>query len=73
MKKVLRRLDSDWCFIGEFLNNPKSTLQSFHLTAGERQALTARNPNALMALGLEQSVVNAALSGAHSMTCTTRF
>lgn len=70
MTQVLSRLESDWDFIASFLNNPGAALEGFDLTGAERDALTARSPRALRALGLSDSQINIAASGTHSRTCT---
>lgn len=71
MKVVLDRLQSDWSFIAEFLDNPKTALKGLNLSAEEHRALMALNPDALLTLGFEQGVVAAALSDAHSEQCPT--
>jgi hypothetical protein len=71
IKQVLHRLNADWNFIGDFLNDSESALAGFNLSAAEKQALLARDPEALMAMGFGQKTVVAALSGAHSKTCPT--
>lgn len=69
MQDVMDRLQSDWSFIGEFLDDPSAALNGMTLSDEEHRALLARNPDALLALGFQQGAVAAALSGAHSQTC----
>lgn len=65
MKVIMERLESDWEFIGNFLNNPSETIAQFELSDAEKEALSARNLNALMNLGLSDEEVTVAMSGTH--------
>ncbi|MCM3603198.1 hypothetical protein M3175_20885 [Robertmurraya korlensis] len=69
MQKVVSRLQTDLNFAAEFLDNSVEALKSYNLLSHEYSALVSRNSNDLQKLGFEQSVVSAALSGAHSSTC----
>jgi len=71
MANVVQRLQGDWQFIADFLDDPVSVLSGFSLSDEEHRALGARDARALMALGLEQQTVYAAVSGdGHSRVCS---
>lgn len=65
IQTVVGRLQTDWDFIGQFLDNPRAALSGFDLSEEEFNTLTARDPDALMALGFGEEAVVAALSGGH--------
>jgi len=71
MDQVVEKLTSDWNFISEFLNNPEEAIKNFDLTDDERRSLSARDPEALIGLGMDKELVEVVLSGAHSPTCKT--
>lgn len=71
MDTITERLTSDWNFIEEFLNNPEEALKNFDITDEERRCLSARNPEALIGLGMDKELVEVVLSGRHSPTCPT--
>jgi hypothetical protein len=69
LEAVVSRLQYDWNFVADFLNDADAALGSFQLNPAEAAALKARDARALSALGLDESAVSVALSGAHSSTC----
>jgi len=69
--RVIERLQYDWDFIAEFLDDPRRALQQYKLTPEEQEALCARDIRALEALGLDRFSIEVAMSNAHSQTCPT--
>jgi len=69
MSKVVNNLQGNWGFIEKFLNNPEQAIQKFNLSKDEKEALLARNINALYKLGVDKTLLMGAQSGAHSKTC----
>lgn len=69
--QVIERLQYDWDFIADFLDDPRHALQQYDLTPEEREALCARDIRALEALGLDRFSIEVAMSAAHSQTCPT--
>lgn len=69
LTQILDRLNGDWNFISNFLDDPETAIAGYRLEEEEKKAMLARDPQSLMALGIEQETAVAALSGAHSQTC----
>ena len=65
MKEIMQKLENDWDFIGEFLDNPQQTVAKYDLTEKEIEALSTRNINDLMSLGYSEEEVVVAMSGTH--------
>jgi len=65
MNKIMDRLESDWDFIGDFLDNPKTAISEYELTSVEKLALTTRDLGGLMKLGITEEEVSVAMSGTH--------
>lgn len=65
MNVIMEKLESDWDFIGKFLDNPEKTVASYKLTEEEVNALTTRDLDGLMNLGLSAEEVTVAMSGTH--------
>lgn len=65
MGKIMEKLESDWDFIGNFLDNPETTIANYDLTDAEKEALTTRDLNGLMKLGISEEEVSVAMSGTH--------
>lgn len=72
MKKIMLRLESDWEFIGKFLDGPKKAIEGLNLTESEKLALTTRDIDQLMQLGLSEEEVTVAMSGTHRGSYRTR-
>ncbi|MCH9626363.1 MAG: hypothetical protein S4CHLAM123_15600 [Chlamydiales bacterium] len=68
-EEVLERLSGDWMFIESFLNDPVKALSGYNLSEKERNCLVARDPEGLVALGVDEENVEIVLSGAHSQGC----
>lgn len=65
MNIILNKLESDYEFIGKFLDNPEAVISKFKLNPSEKLALTTRDIHQLMNLGLSEEEVTIAMSGAH--------
>lgn len=70
IEQVVQRLEHDWDFIANFLNNPQEALRDVELSDEERSAMVTRDVRALRALGLDNASINIAASNAHSSTCS---
>ncbi|MFT6630915.1 MAG: hypothetical protein ACJAS4_000859 [Bacteriovoracaceae bacterium] len=65
MGKLMERLEGDWEFIGTFLDNPADAIKQYDLKESEVAALTTRDVDQLMKLGLSEEEVTVAMSGTH--------
>lgn len=65
MKIILDQLESDYEFIGKFLDDPSKVILKYDLTEQEKMALSTRSVQELMNLGLEEEQVSIAMSGTH--------
>lgn len=66
---VVKRLENDWDYIAEFLNDPNKALKGYNLSKKERKLLTTKDVNGLIYLGISEDKAIVAASGAHSQTC----
>lgn len=65
MGKIMERLEGDWDFIGQFLDNPSEAIKGYELSSSEVAALTTRDVDQLMKLGISEEEVTVAMSGTH--------
>ncbi|MDF0479550.1 hypothetical protein OL233_04535 [Vagococcus sp. PNs007] len=69
LKVLIKDLQGNLEVVGNFFDNPEQTLDNYGIQGIERQALLAKDINALNSIGIEQQELVGALSGAHSSGC----
>lgn len=68
----IERMQGDWDFISNVLDDPAGAIQAFGLSGAEADALLAQDFDALVRMGVDGSDIVAAFSGAHSRQCTEK-
>lgn len=69
LETALNDLLYDWNAVSNFFEDPHGMLQSEGLCADEINAVLNQDEQRLSVLGIDNALVSAALSGAHSKTC----
>lgn len=72
MQTFVDRMQGDWAFVAEFLDDPETVVGQLGISGTEADAILAQNFDALMKLGLGDDDSLAAFSGAHTPTCSSK-